>query len=73
MKQTVDARGYVCPMPVFLTQKAVQTGAPEILEVLVDDKCAVENISRFAHHQGYSISVQPMEDAAFCLTLEKQA
>ena len=29
----VDARGYSCPTPVILVQKAVKSGAPAMLEV----------------------------------------
>ena len=37
---TVDARGYSCPMPVVMVQKAVKADAPATLEVLVDNQCA---------------------------------
>ena len=37
----VDARGYSCPMPVVMVQKEVSRSAPDQLEVLVDDRCAV--------------------------------
>ena len=53
----VDARGYSCPMPVVMVQKAVQASSPASLEVLVDDRCAVENVKRFAEGQGYTVSV----------------
>ena len=53
----VDARGLVCPMPVAMVQKEVKKNAPAELTVLVDDKCAVENISRFASNAGYEVSV----------------
>lgn len=66
----VDARGYACPMPVVMVQKEVKTNQPETLEVLVDNQCALENVTRFANNQGYSVtSKQDGED--FCLTLTK--
>ena len=37
----IDARGYSCPMPVVMVQKEVKANAPQTLEVLVDDPCAV--------------------------------
>ena len=37
----VDTRGYICPTPV---------------EVLAEAGAAVENITRFAHSQGYQVS-----------------
>lgn len=50
----VDARGRDCPEPVTMTQSAVKQH-PEGVSVLVDDICAVENISRFAKSAGYSV------------------
>ena len=32
----IDTRGYSCPTPVILVQKAVKNGAPAELEVLAD-------------------------------------
>ena len=69
MKQ-VDARGYACPMPVIMVQKAVKAGAPAELQVLVDDKCAVENVTRFGRSQGYEVTWQAV-GAEFELTLKK--
>lgn len=58
----VDARGYSCPMPVVMVQKAVKNGAPDTLEVLVDNQCSVENVTRFANNQGYSVTTTPEGD-----------
>ena len=58
----VDARGYLCPMPVMMVQKEVKANAPQTLEVLVDDMCARENITRFASSQGYSVEVSDTDD-----------
>ncbi len=66
----VDARGYSCPMPVIMVQKEVKKNAPAELEVLVDNKCAVENVTRFAKGNGYQVSVAE-EDGDFHLTLKK--
>ena len=66
----IDARGLSCPMPVVMTQKAIQKGAPAVLEVLVDAQVAVENITRYAHSQGYSTKVET-QGPDFKLTLSK--
>ena len=50
---TVDARGFSCPMPVVMVQKAVKSGSPAAMEVLVDNQCSVENVTRFAENSGY--------------------
>ena len=57
----VDARGYSCPMPVVMVQKAVKEGAPEELEVMVDNRCSLENVTRFAQNQGYSVTSEQVE------------
>ena len=66
----VDARGFLCPMPVVMVQKEVKANHPAALDVLVDDPCAVENVTRFAGSQGYTVTVT--EDGAdFKLSLKK--
>ena len=47
----IDARGQLCPMPVIMVQKAAKENPAEI-QVLVDDPCAVDNITRFAGNNG---------------------
>lgn len=66
----VDARGLVCPMPVVMVQKAVKKDAPNTLEVLVDNQCSVENVTRFAKNSGYQVAVTE-ENGEFHLTLTK--
>ena len=66
----IDARGLSCPMPVVMTQKAIQKGAPATLEVLVDAQVAVENVTRYAQSQGYRVAVEP-QGPDFKLTLTK--
>lgn len=66
----VDARGYSCPTPVILVQKAVKDGSPAKLEVAVDNQCSVENVTRFAQNAGYKVTVTDFE-GDFKLTLTK--
>ena len=54
----IDARGQLCPMPVIMVQKAAKENPAEI-QVLVDDPCAVDNITRFAGNNGYQITPAP--------------
>lgn len=67
----VDARGLLCPMPVVMVQKEIKKNAPVVLEVLADDACAVENISRFAYNNGYKTEVAE-QGSEWKLTLSKQ-
>ena len=66
----IDARGLSCPMPVVMVQKAVQADSPATLEVLLDNPCSVENVTRFAKNAGYKVSVTDFE-GDFKLTLTK--
>lgn len=66
----IDARGLSCPMPVVMVQKEVRKSQPVLLEVLVDAKVAVENISRFAGSQGYGVTVEE-QGGDYKLTLTK--
>lgn len=66
----IDATGYSCPTPVLMVQKEVKAKAPKTLEVLVDNQCAVENVTRFARNNGYAVKVTEQDDD-FLLRLEK--
>ncbi|WP_322152827.1 sulfurtransferase-like selenium metabolism protein YedF [Paratractidigestivibacter sp.] len=52
-KIVVDARGDACPIPVVKTLKALGTlGGPGEVETIVDNKIAVENLTRMAGSKG---------------------
>ena len=59
-------------MPVLQVQQAVKKNSPKTLEVLVDNNTAVQNVTRFANNNGYSVSVKELEDEEFSLTLTKK-
>ena len=67
----IDARGLACPLPVLKVQQAVKSGNPDRLEVLVDNKPAVGNVTRFANNAGYQVKVTELEDEEFSLLLTK--
>ena len=52
----VDARGLLCPMPLVMVRKELEGSNPDILEVLVDDAGARENVTRFAESRGYKVA-----------------
>ena len=68
----IDARGLSCPMPVVMVQKAVQADSPATLEVLLDNPCSVENVTRFAANSGYTVEVPPADEDEYRLVLTKQ-
>ena len=69
----VDARGLLCPMPVVMVQKAVKDGTPQQVEVLLDNPCSVENVTRFAGNNGYEVEVRPADDDEYTLVLTRKS
>lgn len=67
--KTIDARGLSCPEPVILTRQAM-AGGEASYAVLVDNNTSKENVTRYAEHQGYRVSVTEA-DGEFTLTLTK--
>lgn len=65
----IDARGLSCPQPVLMTQQALKS-QPQSLEVLVDNKTASGNVSRFAQKAGYSVQISE-DNEDIILTLSK--
>lgn len=68
----VDARGFSCPTPVLMVKKELAAAAPQALEVLVDSKCAVENVTRFGESRGYAVTCRE-EKEDFHLLLQKDS
>lgn len=66
----IDARGLSCPMPVVMVQREVKKSNPSELQVQVDSMVCVENITRYAHLQGYEVSVDE-GGGDYTLTLKK--
>ena len=52
----LDARGLSCPEPVIMIRKAM-TGKEPRYEMVVDNPVSRENVTRYAEHQGYRVSV----------------
>ncbi|MFR3290049.1 MAG: sulfurtransferase TusA family protein [Lachnospiraceae bacterium] len=53
-----------------MVRKAVAAEKPAELEVLVDNQCSVENVTRYGQSQGYKVETAP-EGADFRLKLKK--
>ena len=66
---TIDARGLSCPEPVILISQAMNSGE-NAYEIIVDNRVSRENVTRFAEHQGYAVSVSEA-DGEFTLSIRK--
>lgn len=51
----IDARGLSCPEPVILIQRAM-AGKEDAYEIVVDNPTSRENVTRYAEHQGYTVT-----------------
>ena len=66
---TLDARGLSCPEPVIMIRKAMMSGEASY-EIIVDNMASKENVTRYAEHQGYSVSVSE-ENGEYTLSIKK--
>ncbi|MDD2890908.1 MAG: sulfurtransferase TusA family protein [bacterium] len=55
MANKIDACGLDCPQPVILTKKALEGITDGVIEVIVDNKPASENVSRLAKNSGCGV------------------
>ena len=56
MSKTLDARGLACPAPVLMTKDAVEKDNLSVVEVIVDNEAAKENVSRFLGSRHFSVT-----------------
>ena len=64
-----DARGLSCPEPVIMISQAMKSGEAAY-EILVDNRVSRENVTRYAEHQGYRVSVTE-NDGEYTLVIGK--
>lgn len=67
--KTLDARGLSCPEPVIMIRKAMAS-KDNVYEMLVDNQTSKENVTRYAEHQGYQVSVTENGEE-YLLTMKK--
>lgn len=65
----VDARGLSCPEPVILARNAMSDRAAAY-QIIVDNKTACENVTRYAGSQGYRVK-SAEKDGEYTLSIEK--
>ena len=70
--ERIDARGFSCPTPIFKTQEKIWEMKNGVLEVLVDDGTARQNVARTAEKEGWDVEITDMGDGEYLLTLTKK-
>ena len=52
----VNCQGLPCPKPIIQLTDMFKKGAPADIEVVVDNRAAVENVTRFLTKRGYAVT-----------------
>lgn len=74
MSVTVNAMGKQCPVPVVMAKKALEDmQVPGVLEVLVDNETAVQNLSRLAASCHLPVHAEKTGEGQFTVSMEVTA
>lgn len=65
MENIIDARNLSCPEPVILTKRAMEKNPNMNLIAIVNEKIALENVSRLATSQGYNVEIEEKSDGTY--------
>lgn len=67
----VNALGDACPIPVVKTKNAMkELGGSGVVETLVDNEIAVQNLTKMANQKGYRVSSKKLSDRQYQVTME---
>ena len=71
MGKMIDCKGMACPLPVVNAKKAAEELNPgDLLTVLVDNGIAVQNLTRFAEHKGFSVRAEKKSDKEYAVVMQ---
>ena len=69
MKQ-INAMGDACPIPVVKTKNAIrELGGPGVVETLVDNEIAVQNLTKMAVQKGYGVQSEKLGENRYKVTM----
>lgn len=67
----VNALGDACPIPVVKTKKAIgQLGGSGVVETLVDNEIAVQNLTKMANQKGYKVRSKKLAEKQYQVVME---
>ena len=70
MEKIIDCKGMACPLPVVNAKKASEEMGPgDQLTVLVDNEIAVQNLTRFAEHKGFTVSAEKKGEKEYAVIM----
>ena len=61
----INAKGLVCPQPLILTKKAVESSDEKDFLVIVDNDTAVKNLEKFAKSSNLDFKFDKKSDQEF--------
>ncbi len=66
----VNALGDTCPIPVVKTKNAILSlGGSGVVETLVDNEIAVQNLTKMANQKGYAVHSEKLSENRFRVTM----
>lgn len=65
----IDAKGMACPLPVIQTKKALANH--EVVETIVDNKIATQNLEKLATQLGYSFEMNQTNEQEYRVRIGK--
>lgn len=70
--KTVDCIGMYCPVPIFMTRKAIdEVNVGELVEVLADDPAAESDIKSWVKRTGHELVEFEAKDGVFRFVIRK--
>lgn len=67
----LDERGKQCPLPVIEAKKALEKAEPgTIVEVVVDNEIAVQNLKKLASHKGLESTSERISSQEFVVSIQ---
>jgi len=74
MSETLDARGYNCPIPVLKARKAIQgMNVGDTITVLATDPASFIDIPHFCNTTGHELVEWTDEDGVYTYVIKKTA
>lgn len=71
-KEKIDVTGKMCPMPVALTKRKLESMAVgQLLEVVGEGRLEFDNIQRWVKNNGHEIVEASMDDLGFRILIRK--
>ena len=58
MAKQLDCRGMACPAPVIQTKNTIETAHSNMIEVLVDNEAAKQNVTRFLESRHFEVAAK---------------